>query len=160
MRRLKILALLVAIVLVAVELAAGCDEEKATKTNGDAGEQTTGEIVKKKPADEQVLYDYFEAIDEKRYDDAYDLWSESGQSASFEEFKASYADYVDSVKVVSVTKLPEFSTPDRETFRVDLDARYIKNYPAGSGEIPMFWVVVPDPDSTGDWLIEAEGTGP
>lgn len=160
MRSLKVLLLLTVMALLAVVLIPGCDETKTTEVTVDTGTQEKVEIEEKKPADEQVLYDYFEAIDEGRYEDAYDMWTESGRPSSFDDFKTSYADYVESVKVVSVTKLPEFSTSDRETFRVDLDASYIKNYPAGSGEIPMFWVVVPDPDTTEGWLIDAEGTGP
>ncbi len=146
--------------LLVFTLVAGCGNGGKTDVGTGTGPGKEVAEGKKRPADQQVLYDYFEAIDQKRYRDAYNMWSESGQPTSFEEFKASYADYIDSVKVVSARKLPEFSTPDRETFQVEFDARYIKKYPAGSGEIPLFWMVVPDPANPGDWLIDAEGTGP
>ena len=154
------LALVMLATLLVLASVAGCGNGKKTDAGNDAAPRKVVDGGEKRPADQQVLYEYFEAIDQKRYRDAYNMWSESGQPTSFEEFKASYADYVDSVRVVSVKKLPEFSAPDRETFQVDLDSRYIKNYPAGSGEIPSFWTVVPDPANPGSWLIEAEGTGP
>lgn len=133
------------------------------KTASESGTTTgnTGEETATRPADEQLLYDYFQAIDEGRYRDAFDMRTMSlQQEADYDEFVASYRDYVSSVQVASVEKLPNFSTPEREEFQVELDATYIKPYPAGSGQIPGFYVLVPDPNQNGAWLIESDGTGP
>lgn len=146
----------------ALLLSAGCDEKTATDKEVTQGNATQPEEeTAKRPADEQLLYNYFEAINDKRYRDAYDMRTAAYRSErGYEEFAASYSDYVNSVKAISVKKLPEFSTADSEEFQVSLDATYIQEYPAGSGRIPEFYVLVPNPNEAGGWLIESEGTGP
>lgn len=162
MRRLLfVIAVLAMFACAAGLLLCGCDEGGTTAPGGETTTEKTVEKTPTRPADEQLLYDYFGAIDEGRYRDAFDMRTASLEpDADFEEFSASYRDYVKSVKVVSVKKLPEFSEPGREEFQVTLDATYIKPYPAGSGQIPMFYILVPDPEHQGGWLIESEGTGP
>ena len=73
-------------------------------------------------------------------------------NTGYEEFASYYSDCVSSVKVVSVKKLREFSTADTEEFQVTLAATYIKEYPAGSGRIPEFYLLVPNPNEAGPWL--------
>lgn len=112
-------------------------------------------------AQEQLLYDYYAAIDRHDYQAAYGMCSEKYASGmNYQQFEAMYLEYIKSVKVVSITPLPEFSSPAGEEYRVDFDAVYIKNYPAGSGELPLFHLLVKDPDKPGGWLLDAIGTGP
>jgi len=170
-RGVKALSLVAAFLVIAGLLAAGCGgggesnggAEKAGNTTADVRTvegDTSGEEVARQ-AGEQLLYDYFEAIDEGRYRDAFEMRTMSLQpDADYDAFAASYSDYVKSVRVVSVKRLPEFSSMGREEFQVELDATYVKPYPAGSGQIPTFFILVPHPDREGAWLIESEGTGP
>ena len=69
-----------------------------------------------------------------------------------------------SVSVISLKQVlpPEFTNPSggREMFNANLDATYIKQYPAGSGQLPSYYVVVPDPSNPGHWLMDEEDTGP
>ncbi|MBU1671374.1 MAG: DUF4829 domain-containing protein [Actinobacteria bacterium] len=140
----------------------GCDD-KTTTTTPETSTTTQTESGKtgEHPAEEQVIYDYFDAINRGDYEAAYELRTMSRQPQSdHQAFVASYQPYIKSVKVVSVKKLPEFSSAEREEFQVEFDATYIKQYPAGSGYLPLFYVVVPDTQNEGEWLIESEGTGP
>ena len=164
-----IMVLLIAVVTVLAVVGCGdSGTEPATETtvddqqvqdepvNGDIGEEDTP-----LSAQEQLLYEYYAAIDRHDYQDAYGMCSEKYVSGmNLEQFEAMYLDYIKSVKVESVTLLPEFSSPAGEEYRVDFDAVYIKNYPAGSGELPLFHLLVKDPDKPGGWLLDAVGTGP
>lgn len=173
MKRFLYAVVVIAVAAVAAGLLlGGCGSGDGTTTEGEvvtgetSGDKVTtdtenGDEKETRPAEEQLLYDYFEAVDEGRYRDAFDMRTMSLQpDADFEEFAASYRDYVKGVRVVSVKRLPEFSSPGREEFQVELDATYIKPYPAGSGQIPPFFILVPHPDREGAWLIDSEGTGP
>jgi len=104
---------LVLVALVAM-LASGCGKQKSTKN-------TTAPVVNTAPSttpqsqvvpqEQQVIYDYYSAINDKRYQDAYNRTSDDFKShyTSFSEFEASYRQYVSSVKVVSLTRLDQFS---------------------------------------------------
>lgn len=130
--------------------------DSAVSTEDNEEEKASGS----RPPEEQLLYDYFEAIDEGRYQDAYGMWAADQRPTDFNEFAASYRDYVSAVGVSSLKRVPEFSAPGSEVFQVELDATYIKEYPAGSGEIPVFWTVVQDFENPDRWFIASSGTGP
>jgi hypothetical protein len=157
--------LLVALITI---LLPGCGTRKtATKsTSPPATKPTTpssGQTqTNPRPAEEQIVYDYYKAINDKRYQDAFAMTSDRFKSsyASFAAFEASYRDYVQSVKVVSLRRLDQFSTPQRIEFDATYDAAYIKPYPAGSGQLPPVNVVVPDAVNPNHWLLDGIGTGP
>jgi hypothetical protein len=159
----------VALVLLALvaALASGCGKQKSTKnatapvTKKTAPSTTPGQ-TQPIPKDQQVVYDYYNAINEKRYQAAFDLTSNDFKShyASFAAFEASYQDYVSSVKVVSLMRLDQFSTNQRIEYQAVYDATYIKPYPAGSGALPPINVVVPDSVNPNHWLLDEIGTGP
>jgi len=158
---------LVGLALVAL-LVTGCGKQNATsqKPKQNATSQNTvpqtspqGKII---PQEQLVIYDYYNAINAKNYQDAYNLTSDAFKShyKSFSEFEASYRDYVSSVSVVSLTRLDQFSTNQRIEYQAVYDAKYIKPYPAGSGKLPPINVVVPDTVNANHWVIDEIGTGP
>ncbi|MFH1150366.1 MAG: hypothetical protein V1748_07820 [Actinomycetota bacterium] len=158
--------LLIVVMIAGALTLCGCGGKTTSTpdTSGTTGETDSGtktETAEEHPADVQVIYDFFDAINRGDYVAAYALRTMSREpGADYQQFVDSYQPYVDTVKVVSVKKLPEFSTAEREEFQVEFDATYIKQYPAGSGYLPTFYVVVPDTQNEGKWLIESEGTGP
>ncbi len=167
MKALRILPIALIALLLSAMVVSGCGKkEVADSAANGAGKTGTTESSGKensateRPPEEQLLYDYFAAINDGRYEDAYAMWAANQRPTSFSEFAASYRDYVDTVEVRSLKKLPEFSSPGNEVYQVDLDATYIKEYPAGSGEIPGVWTVVQDFNNPDKWLIADEGTGP
>lgn len=166
-------AILAVLVALGMTFAAiGCGGESGTEPGTEP--TVDDQQVQDKPVDddngkedpalstqEQLLYDYYAAIDRHNYQDAYGMCSEKYVSGmTLEQFEAMYREYIKSVKVESVTLLPEFSSPAGEEYRVDFDAVYIKNYPAGSGELPLFHLLEKDPNKPGGWLLDAIGTGP
>jgi hypothetical protein len=160
----------VGVVLVVVALAAllvtGCGKQKTTNTTTTPVKKTTtpasspqGQVV---PQEELVIYNYYDAINDKRYQDAYNLTSDAFKShyTSFSAFEASYRDYVSSVAVVSLTRLDQFSTNQRIEYQAVYDAKYIKPYPGGGGTLPTVNVVVPDTVNENHWTLDEIGTGP
>jgi hypothetical protein len=151
---------------VAITTSAGTSNVKSFTIQSQVTEQqTTGQQTQAnqgRPADEQIIYDYFAAINAKGYQDAYQMLTAKWKSiyANYEQFVASYREYISSVTIRSIKKLPEFSSPGKGMFQVELEANYIKHYPAGSGNIPEFYVLVPDTNNPGQWLIDSAGAGP
>ncbi|MBU4175537.1 MAG: DUF4829 domain-containing protein [Actinobacteria bacterium] len=171
MRRILSAIMVLLVTLVAVLAVVGCGDsgtEPATETvveDKQVPDQVVdGDIEEKDmlvPAQQGLLYYFYAAIDRHDYQDAYGMCSEKYVSGmTLEQFEAMYREYIKSVKIESITPVPEYSTPDSEEYRVDFDAVYIKNYPAGSGELPLFHMLVKDPSSPGGWLLDAIGTGP
>jgi hypothetical protein len=160
--RSAVVALLLLVLLALI--AAGCGKKttsKQTSTPATTTPSTTpGNQVK--PQDQQVIYDYYNAINGKRYQDAYNLTSDDFKAhyKSFADFEASYRDYVSSVRVVSLTRLDQFSTNQNIEYQAVYDATYIKPYPAGGGTLPTINVVVPDSVNENHWLLNEIGTGP
>lgn len=166
MRGIRTAGVVLAVLVLVAALASGCGKQKSAKN-------TTAPVTKKTapsttpqnqviPKDQQVIYSYYDYINEKHYQAAYDLTSDNFKShyTSFAEFEASYRDYVSSVKVVSLTRLDQFSTNQRIEYQAVYDATYIKPYPAGSGALPPINVVVPDTVNENHWLLDEIGTGP
>jgi len=172
MKRILTAITVLVIALVTALAVVGCGGDSGTETeNGtvvedqkSAEESADDENGKESPGlseQERLLYDYYSAIDRQDYEAAYGMCSAKYVSAmDIEQFEAMYSEYIKNVKVIEITLLPEFSTPETEEYRVDFDTAYIKNYPAGSGELPMFHVLVKDPDKPGGWLLDGIGTGP
>lgn len=158
----KLCALFFALVLVLLTVAGvtGCGSSTTTP-----GKQTTppstGATVKH-TTQEQLIYDYYKAVNDKQYETAWAMTTANFKShyPALADFQASYADYVSSVEAVSVKKLDQFSTPQKEEYETAYDATYIKQYPAGSGYLPTINVIVPDPAHAGKWLLDEIGTGP
>jgi hypothetical protein len=168
MRKAYMICAVLLLVAVIAVTASGCGTKKATTgsttplttqpTTPSSGPSQTNP----RPAEEQIVYDYYKAINEKRYQDAFSMTSDRFKSsyASLAAFEASYKDYVESVRVLSLLRLDQFSTPQRIEFDATYDARYIKPYPAGSGKLPPINTVVPDTVNPNHWLLDEIGTGP
>jgi len=166
MRRMRSVGVALVLLALVALLASGCGKQKTTKNTTAPVTKTTtpstspqGQVI---PQEELVIYNYYNAINDKRYQDAYTLTSDAFKShyTSFAEFEASYSKYVSSVSVVSLTRLNQFSTNQRIEYQAVYDAKYIKSYPGGSGTLPPINVVVPDTVNENHWLLDEIGTGP
>lgn len=165
MRKPKaVFALSLLLVISCLALQAGCGEGPALtlpKTQPDRPDRPEDGETTERSAPAQSIYTFYQAIDEGRYEDAYELTTEQyRENLSLEQFESLYRNYVESVRVLEVTGLPEYSEEWREEYRVDFEATYLQNYPAGSGELPMFHILVPDPSDPDRWLIDGMGTAP
>lgn len=160
MKKPYAVSIVLAVMVLATAVTTGCGTTTTTTPSVHTTVPSTGATIKHTPQ-EQLIYDYYKAINDKTYETAWAMTTANFKAhrASFAAFQASYADYVKSVKVVSVKKLPEFSTPQREEYDTSYDATYIKLYPAGSGHLPTVNVVVPDPSHPNRWLLDEIGTG-
>ena len=160
MRKQCALSFALVLVLLTVVGVTGCGTS-ATTPSKKTTIPSTGATVKY-TTQEQLIYDYYNAINNKHYETAWGMTTDSFKShyPTLAAFTASYADYVSSVKAVSVKQLAQFSTPQKEEYETAYDATYIKQYPAGSGYLPPINVVVPDTVHAGKWLLDEIGTGP
>jgi hypothetical protein len=151
----------VVLALVAL-LAAGCGKKSTTtpvKKNTTPSTTPQNQVI---PKDQQVIYDFYNDINTRHFQNAYNLTSNDfrSQYSSFTAFEDSYGDYVKSVKVVSLTRLEGFSTNQRVEYQAVYDATYIKPFPAAGGVLPPINVVVPDSVNENHWLLDKVATGP
>jgi len=166
MRGIRSVGVALAVLVLVAALASGCGKSKSTSKTTTPGTTKTAPSTTPQsqvvPKDQQVIYSYYGYINDKHYQAAYDLTSDGFKShyASFAAFEASYRDYVSSVKVVSLTRLDQFSTNQRIEYQAVYDATYIKPYPGGGGVLPPINVVVPDTVNANHWLLDEIGTGP
>jgi hypothetical protein len=160
MRKMCALSFALVLALLAVVGVTGCDTSTTTPSKQTSPPSTVATV--KHTTQEQLIYDYYKAINNKQYETAWAITTANFKShyPTLADFKASYADYVSSVTAVSVKKLDQFSTPQKEEYETAYDATYIKQYPAGSGYLPTINVLVPDPAHTNKWLLDEIGTGP
>jgi hypothetical protein len=160
MRKLCATSSVLVLVLLTVAGVTGCGTSNTTPSHKTTVPSTGA--TSKHTAQQQLIYDYYNAINNKHYDLAWAMTTADFKShyPTLAAFTASYADYVSSVIVVSVKKLDQFSTAQKEEYETAYDATYIKKYPAGSGYLPPINVVVPDPAHAGKWLLDEIGTGP
>ncbi len=155
--RATIIALALLVVLIA--LSPGCGKQPTGRSPGAAPRSSGDHVV---PQEERVIYDYYDAINQKRYQDAYNLTSDDfkAQFPTFSDFEDSYEKYISSVKVVSLTRLDRFSTNQRIEYRAVYDATYLRPYPTGDGKLPPVNVVIPDTVNEDRWLLDKISTEP
>ncbi|MDD5748677.1 MAG: hypothetical protein PHP64_06500 [Actinomycetota bacterium] len=117
------------------------------------------------PADQQVIYDFYSAINASDYQRAYSLCSKDFRSKpwnQFDKFQAEYSNYIRAIRVVDITTKdvpPKMNTATRHGFWVSFDEVMVKRYPGGSGFTPGLHDVVPDPAKPGQWLLNGINTG-
>lgn len=147
------------VIVAALATLTGCSSSKTTPATQPVKSTGPTSVV---PQEQQVIYNYYKAVNEKRYKDAFNLASGrfKSQYGSLSDFEATYRDFVNSVKVVSLTRLDQFSTGTLIEFRAVYDATYIKPYPAGDGKLPTINTVVPDATNQNRWMIDEISTGP
>jgi hypothetical protein len=155
--------MLTGLALIAFALVSGCGGGGGRVTTIPGTNQSAPvSEVKPKTAEEKVVVDYYRAVNDKRYQVAYDLTSANFKSkyGSLADFTAYYRDFINGVQVVFLKKLDQFSTPQRVEFDTNYRAEYIQSNPPTSGYLPPINIVVPDPSHAGKWLLDEIATGP
>jgi hypothetical protein len=150
------------LVLLASALLCGCGGVGPTSANRNPGGTQAGGVSSETKAQEQVIYDYYSALNDRNYKGAYDLTSAHFRSryGSLAEFTAYYKDFITSVKVSSLKKLDGLSTLQKAEFATNYLADYVKSNPPATGYLPPINTVVPAPGRPGKWLIYDITTGP
>lgn len=100
-------------------------------------------------SDERTLVKYFDAINDKDYATAWNLLGEQLQAeyGSQRAFADTMTQHISCVRVLDITPIG-----DRE-YRLQFAAQYATPFPAGSGQLQIFWTV------SGGQIVTA-GTGP
>lgn len=112
-------------------------------------------------AGEQRLRNYYAAIANRRYADAYAMLSDRYQSqVPSPQFIRQYRDYIVNLSVQSVQLLSTLSTNNQLLYHVSFDVAYLRPYPSSDGRLQEYYRLVPDPDQPGNWLIDSMETAP
>jgi|GEM_PF-3242683 len=101
----------------------------------------------------QIITYYYNAIDSQNYKKA----ARYRFGVSAKKLQKQYKPYIKSVSVTKATKMPRLKQ-DEVCFNVVFKATYIKEYPAGSGQLPNFHCL--KQDRKGNWKISQISTGP
>jgi len=135
-----------AVVLLFVVFLSGCGGGKPK-----VEKITEAEIA----AQKKVIQNYYQDIDKKDYEAAYDLTSKNFQRGlSYPNFVYQYKEYVDNVKVKSTEWLEKYSNKTSGVFNVSFDAVYKKKYPVGDGNLPTLHVIAKDGKK---WKLDSIG---
>ena len=121
----------------------------------------SGEITKKDITDqEKVLNEYYEAIDQGKYKDAYNLTSANyRRGRSYDNFVYQYKEYIKSVKIKSMERISQYSDKENGVFNLTFDAIYKQKYPDGNGELPAIHVLQREKKKSPVWKIDSIGIG-
>ena len=119
---LIVIAIVIAIVIVALVFLGIF----LFSTSNSDGVTKPGEITKKEIADQKkVINEFYQAINQGKYRDAYNLTSLNFQKGtSYKNFVYQYKEYIKSVKIKSIVRLTQSSDKDNGVFNVTFDAIY------------------------------------
>lgn len=105
---------------------------------------------------EGVIRAYYEAINDKDYEQALTYLTGKMGDLTADGLRASYEPYIKSVTVTSIDRTPEMDYQGRSMYSVTFSAEYIKQYPAGNGNLPTVHSMI---EIDGFWKIYEIGTG-
>jgi len=125
------------------------------------GVSQSGKITGKEIADQKkVINEYYQAINQGKYRDAYNLTSANYQrGTSYKNFVYQYENYIKSVKIKSIERLTQYSDKNDGVFNVTFDATYKKKYPYGNGELPGIHTLQRETPKSTVWKIDSIGVG-
>jgi len=129
-------------------------------SNGNSVAQP-GKITNKEIADQKtVINEFYQAIDQGKYRDAYNLTSANFQrGTSYKNFVYQYENYIKSVKIKSIERLTQYSDKDNGAFSVTFNATYKQKYPYGNGKLPGVHVLQREKKKSPVWKIDSIGIG-